>query len=670
TEAAALLTPELAKTHRVKLFVGSDRVRSVADFAPGEAVRPADVAAALREANPRPTGNYSNLGESVEDVLSRQENVKLAALFFLTDGRRTGGDDLSAAARQASQRGVPVHTLGFGTADPLPDLALRDLIAPPEANINDVMTFQVTVANTLRPNLRAELKVFQDDSEKPFITRPLVLPAGEKRVSISTIPRTEGEIKYTLTLPTFPDEFDHDNNTASFHVTVVKRKLKVLFIAGSPTMEFHHIVPSLIRDNVMNVSCYLQSAAVNAVQQGNVVIDELPGTPSQWDRYDVVVLYDVDPNKLTNEQESGLEQLVRDGGGGLLFIAGRVHGMGALLQVRGAKMRTMLPVEINKNLHPKYDEYFSQPFHIERTREGKMHPVLLFAPSTRKNNEVWRTFADLEFFWNHPIMGLKRAAVPLLVKQRQGTGAAARECIMALMKYGKGSTVFLGVHTMWRWRFPAESFDYGQFWAQTIRYLGEYRMLGAQRQVTLNTDKKIYAPGETVRITLSVLDPAMVNQLRTEQVFATVTDESQGEYKVMMKSSPRDPATMHGGFAARRLGEHEVRVRHVLAEDLAAKRALFDETTHFGVRMQSLEFTDTRADLAGLRALAESTGGTALDHGTMAAGLKKAAASVDPSPQFVPHESYDDLWDRWYILAVLLGLGTVELWFRRNWGLL
>jgi len=173
-----------------------------------------------------------------------------------------------------------------------------------------------------------------------------------------------------------------------------------------------------------------------------------------------------------------------------------------------------------------------------------------------------------------------------------------------------------------------------------------------------------------VQIALAVLDPALVNQLRSEQVFATVVDQSEGEYRTMLRPVPTDPSRRTGTFSAKRLGEHEVRVRHVLAEDLAAKEALFDEKTHFTVRMQSLEFKDTTADLAALRGIAETTGGTALDHKTVGKGLKPMLASVDTTPQFVPHESFDDLWDRWYILALLITLGAVELWCRRNWGLL
>ena len=218
------------------------------------------------------------------------------------------------------------------------------------------------------------------------------------------------------------------------------------------------MVPSLIRDKVVDVSCFLQSADVNAIQQGNDIIEELPRTAAQWDRYDVVILYDINPNQFTNEQENALEQLIYRGGG-LMFIAGRVYGMASMLQVRGAKMRAMLPVEINKNLHPNFDEYFTEPFHIVRTKQGEKHPILIFNPGKEKNDEVWQSFADLDFFWHHPVLGVKRQAVPLMVKQRKAGTAGRRDCIMALMRYGKGATMYLGVHTMWRWRFPMESFD-------------------------------------------------------------------------------------------------------------------------------------------------------------------------------------------------------------------
>ncbi|MBA4388617.1 MAG: hypothetical protein C0404_11600 [Verrucomicrobia bacterium] len=294
---------------------------------------------------------------------------------------------------------------------------------------------------------------------------------------------------------------------------------------------------------------------------------------------------------------------------------------------------------------------------------------MLMSASKEKNDEVWKSFSELEFFWAHPVMGLKRSAIPLVVRQKQGGGQSPQDNIMALMRYGKGSSLYLGINTMWKWRFPMESFDYDQFWTQAVRYLAEYRMLGSQRQVLLSTDKKVYAPGDTAIIQLSILDPALASQLAKEQVFVTITDKQKGEYKVMLRPTPKDLSTLKGQFPISRLGEHTVRATHILAEDIAAKKSLFDEKTHFVVRMLSLEFKDTTADLNALTSLAEQTGGKALNHKNMDE-LKRLPGQIDDKPQEVPHESYDDLWDRWFVLFILLLLGTLELWFRRHWGLL
>ena len=59
------------------------------------------------------------------------------------------------------------------------------------------------------------------------------------------------------------------------------------------------------------------------------------------------------------------------------------------------------------------------------------------------------------------------------------------------------------------------------------------------------------------------------------------------------------------------------------------------------------------------------------DHTNLtAAGLAAAAKKVSTEPQLIPRETYDELWDLWWLLAALLFFGTVELYFRRSWSLL
>lgn len=669
-KVAAKLSAVFSKTHRIKTFLISDGIVELEPPVDKEGNKiKTPTPEEIFKGHEQPTGSYSNIGDNLENIISGSlRNVKASAVFLLSDGRKTGGISLAEAAQTASQNKVPVFTVGIGTKEAVSDLILDDLAAPPEANVNDVMTLQVSVINNLRSSLRTELKLFEDGGKTPRVVKPLLLRRGENSVGISFIPDKEGEHKYTLRVPEYPEELRWDNNVISCHVNVVKRKLKVLFIAGSPTMEFHHLVPSLIRDSVIDVSCYLQTADVNAVQQGNDVIKELPRTTKDWNRYDVVILYDIDPNQFTNEQENGLEWLINSGGG-LLFVAGRVNGMGKLLQVRGAKLQGMMPVEINKSLRPDFARLYAEPFHIVRTKAGRKHPLLMFSMDAKQNDKVWKSFADIDFYWCHPVEGLKRGAVPLLEKARAGLGGGRRVPVMALKRYGKGSAIYLGIHTMWRWRYPMENYDYDQFWSQTVRYLGEVRMLGSQRQVVLSTDKKLYAPGEDVHIKLSLLDPALVSQLRSEAMFVEIKDSKGGLYKKMLRPSPRDPTVYTATYQARRQGEHLVRARHVLKADLATKQALFDEKKHFNVRMQSLEYKNTTADLDGMKALAELTGGETIPREELGK-LNALKDKVSKEPQLVTHDTFDDLWDSGWILAALLFFGTVELYFRRRWSLL
>ena len=172
-------------------------------------------------------------------------------------------------------------------------------------------------------------------------------------------------------------------------VKVVKRTLRTLFVAGKATREYQHAVVCMMGDPVIRLSCFLQSAQVSYVQQGNVVIDRLPGnSAAQWQDYDIVVLYDVDPKEISAQQISGLENTVSKGAG-LLVVAGRNHGMGPLLQIHANKMRQLLPVEIDRNQPSRHEVIFDTPIIVERTPEGRATPLCRLVSNEKMNEEIW-----------------------------------------------------------------------------------------------------------------------------------------------------------------------------------------------------------------------------------------------------------------------------------------
>ena len=679
------LQAALSRSHRVRIYTFSDALQLLKEVPHRNSDGLAPVSRGeIFDAHDEPTGGYSNLGDGLVEALQLLEGDKVSGLVLLSDGRQTGGRKLDRAAEQAVTARVPVHAIAFGSEFPLRDLRIDEVIAGAEASLGDVLTFHVKVTNQIGASLDTEFLLEEQpvtaDASTPYKTvsrRNVTLVRGQQTIAISTIPETEGLRRFRFTLPRQPDEVSVDNNVAEVTVNIVKRTLKVLLVAGQPTREFYYLVPALLRDPVVDLACYLQNADVDFTQQGNSTIERLPETVKEWSVYDVAILFDVDPNGISTQQLTGLENMVSNGGG-LMVVAGRSHGLAKLVQVHAAKIRGLLPVEVDKNLHLDHDRVYDQPFKIVRTTLGKNHPVLMASTDATTNEQTWSSFQSLDFYWYHPTSALKPKSIVLLETRRAGgkregeassSAVEAAAPLMAIHRYVDGAVFFSAVNDIWRWRFPAESYDYDRLWTRAIRYLGEARLLGTQQQVALSTDRRSYEPGEEVQVALRVLDPALMAQLADQKLHASVTSESKDTHMVPLTADANGEPLYRGTYRARRLGTMIVQTKHTSSDADSESKPLFDVQHGFQVRMQSLEEVDTSADLAAMKALAEQTGGRSLDYRTMN-GLDELIASIPTEPQILRSTRVEELWDGQAFLLLFLVLVSSELSLRKWWGLL
>ena len=124
-----------------------------------------------------------------------------------------------------------------------------------------------------------------------------------------------------------------------------------------------------------------------------------------------------------------------------------------------------------------------------------------------------------------------------------------------------------------------------------------------------------------------------------------------------------------GRYRPKRVGEYAIQADHTLADASSARKKVFDETSRFDVRLQSLEDIDTTADLEGMARLAEITGGKAYDH-TNITNIGEVPVSLSPEPQLIPHRTEEDIWDSPLFLLMFLGMITTEWTLRKKWSLL
>ena len=659
--AVQRLQKGLTRTHRVQAYTFSDTLKLLKEFAHRE--RDGEPVASREETfgtAPDPTGEYTNVGDALQDAFRELSGNRIAGVVVLTDGRQTGGRKLADAAAQAADARVPVHTVVFGSEFPLRDLRIDEVVVEPEVSLGDVVRFRLKITNQVRSPLTTRLTLLEEGEK--VNEKPLVLSRGPTETAIATIPETEGTREFRLVLPRYPDEVNAENNEAVVHVKVVKRTLRVLLIAGLPTREYFYLVPALLRDPVVELACYLQAADIDYVHQGNLAVERLPRSLADWKRYDVVILFDVDPNKITTQQVAEMENMVRTGGG-LMVIAGRNHGLAKLIQVHAVKVRELLPVEIDKNVLPDYYQVFGKPFAAERTPKGRGHPVTRLDSDDRANEALWALFP--KFYWHHPVKRVKPRSVVLLRESTNGT----RTCLMAIHRYFEGAVFYAGLNSLWRWRYPYESYDYDRFWTNVIRYLGETRLRGTQQQVALSTGRRSYAPGEEVQIRLRVLDPALMAQLEGQPLYASVATPAGEVQMVSLRPDPGGEMLYLGTYGARRVGSMVVRAKQAAPGASSEAKPLFDVQHAFQVKMQSLEAKDTSADLAAMKRLAERTGGSYFDYRNMGK-LDGLVEAIPTDPQILSEEILVEVWDGTAFLLLFLALIGGEWSLRKLWGLL
>ena len=305
----------------------------------------------------------------------------------------------------------------------------------------------------------------------------------------------------------------------------------------------------------------------------------------------------------------------------------------------------------------------------DRRLEEEARPVRLVA-SDRLNEKIWSSFPSL--YWHHPVVQVKPSGIATLRKTAGPASLADRgDCVMAIQRFGEGSVIFLGTDEIWRWRRPFGAHDYDLFWTHLVRYLGETRLLGEQKQVALSIDKPVYAPGENVRIELRVLDHALWQQLEGERLGVTVVNAANAKQTVPLERHPRGESAYVGTFRSRRVGANLIEAKHTLSTADTEAKSLYSVQESFKVALVPLEAIDTRADGEGMRALAEKTGGGHLDYHTMTADAVTKLVEGIPSDRLrIPHESVHDVWDTWAALALVLVLLSVEWSLRKAWGLL
>ena len=600
-------------------------------------------------------GGETRLGEALRYVFNKYKGQPVSAVVVISDGRNNAGSvSPRAAASHARARNIPIFTVGIGNPDPAKDLRVVDVEGPPVvfAGQQDSITVKVGVRNEGYGGQSAQLILREGERQLASKTITLAEAAGRQVVELHFPAPGVGRHQIDVVLEPFPDEFNRRNNRETYELEVKDRSLRVLYVDGRPRWEYRYLRQALTRDETIEAAVLLQTGPETFWAEGNVKLDGFPTTERDLFAYDVLILGDVDLAAFTHEQLGLIKKFV-DTGGGLLLLAGERHMPADM--ARNRILAPLLPVLISGNGSMGMEETITESFRPVLTAEGRRHPAMRLHDDPEQNKEIWYNLPGL--FWYYPADKARPAATVLAVHPTDTLAGGGRRPLVVMQYYGAGRTMFVGVDSLWRWRYLVGDAYTFRFYSQAILYLAAGKSLGKLRNVILALDQTEYVLGQEVTLRLNVKD----------RDYKPITKPS---IELSLRAPGRDPIPVRLDALPGGRGEYE-------QQFLPPERGLYSiiyageasggepvELGQFRVRTPRLERHNPRLDEELLRTLADEggLGGRYVPIDEFAS----LAKTIRPRERVIPHPKEFQLFDRWPLFVLFCCLIISEwIWRRR-----
>ncbi len=687
------LLETLRKTHDVSIatfdsqLVRQQLLRKIAEKAPGNALPgTADSAtgeAAAKQPAPavppkpidweeilRPKGIETRLGEALLTLIREEGDETLSGIVFVTDGGSNAGVDPLAAAEAAVANKVRLIPIGVGSTKKPVTLQLAEIQAPTHVHINDGFTITafVTGQGLARQPIVVELltKLEQDEGEPAVVQlrdEQLLEDGVPITVPFDFVPTEPGRRMFRIRvrpakkIAELADEVVQDE----IGIEVVDRKTNVLLVAGGPMRDYQLVRNLLHRDKTIDVDVLLQTGVPGISQESDNVIFDFPDNREDLFKYDVIVAFDPDWQKMrgeTGERLDLLSEWVFAQAGGLMLVAGEVNttplatASDAVKQDM-AKLLELYPVYLDSQRIID-DEEFQSAWPVEFTREGMEAAFLQLTENAVTSAAAWKEFPGI--YRCFPTSGPKAGATVYARFTDPRSTAREQPILLASQYFGAGRVLYLGSAEMWRLRALEEEY-YDRLWIKMLREVGQGRLLRGTNRGILLLEKTQYPLGATVQVRTRLLDPQF-KEYQADRVTLEVYDPTGKPLTppVLLLADKTRPGHFGGSFVAGLPGNYKL--------ELPIPESTDQLKGSISVRLPNLEFDHPEQNEQLLRALArKETGGLYLALADAAAQLPMLLP--DRTTEKIQYDFPRMLWDRKWVMYLLVGLLAAE-WLTRK----
>jgi uncharacterized membrane protein len=596
-------------------------------------------------------GTSTRLAPALDRARDELAGLPLAGLVMVSDGADTSDAAIDQTLAALKARSIPVFTVGVGQERFAHDVQVTRVETPRSVLKGTALVVDVVLSQTGYGGQTVPLSV--EDDGRIVSTQEVTLPAdGESAtVKVRFTASEAGARLFKFKLPAQPSEQVTQNNARDALIQVNDRAEKILYYEGEPRFEYKFLRLAVAGDKNLQVVSLDRTAENKYYRQSVTTPDELiggfPKTREELFQYRALILGSVEAASFTPEQLRMIADFVSKRGGGLLMLGGRrafaEGGWG------GTPVGEVLPVVLENTTAKYFSELQAKP-----TRAGATFPVTQIAGDEKASSAKWNEMPAVSSV--NSVRQVKPGATVLL------TGIDNRkqdQIVLAYQRYGRGKAIAMPIQDAWVWRMDAKmavtDTTHAMFWRRLIRWLVD----GVPEQVNLTTTADRVEPGEPIKLSAEVLDPAYV-EVNDSRVVAQVTAPSGKTTEVPVEWTVSKDGDYRTSFVPEESGIYNIRVR---AE--RDQKALGTAAMNVRVSAGDAEYFDAAMRTPLLKRIAEDTGGRFFTPAT-AAALPEA---ISYSGRGVTVVEERELWDMPALFLALMTLVGAEWGYRRMRGL-
>ena len=611
-------------------------------------------------------GTASSIDQALAYVDDQLRSLPLGGLVVLSDGADNSAVDPTIRAQDFGNREIPLFTVGIGQEEIPQDIGIMDVSSAKTVLEGSVFNVQVALNHRGYEGQEVLLSIMDGDTQVASDVVTLGAEGVTRRFELELTPERPELIVYDLQVELQPGEIIPENNEYSFLVdNTAKAPLDVLYIEGHPRNEYKFIRRAVQGDTSLRLATYLQTGPEKFYRQGIESPTELSnGFPSDKEtlyQYEAIMLGDIEESFFTAEQLQLIEDFVAERGGGLLvggmvdedFIDTPIADILPVTLVAENFLPGHLRGGIRRGTHPTGELFFPR-----LTRNGEFSPLLRLSGDDAANRAAWGALPELQGVYvsgrikpgatvllEHPLLQYQNQPLPIIASQRFGSGRA--------MSIATAST--------WRWQMmmPYEDQAHETLWRQMLRWL----TVSAPERITINFDREFYNVGDEVNVTATVLneeydpDNDATLWMQTVNPLDQVTDTP-------MEWDITEDGVYRANFTVQDEGVFSLLVDVASAAGEANPDST-EKTAAFVVTPSLREYTNAAMDAGLLSRMADASGGRFFNW----QNVGDLADTIQYTPNAYSTEEQIDLWDRPWLLALLIALLCMDWIARRMKGL-